>query len=444
MPAISTLSAESLEGTFRLDPEYYQPEYRRMESRLLKAGAKQIDSFADVTDGIHASPEWVEENGVLYLSAKCVKDNFFVLSDAGQISQRQDRTNPRTRARTNDILLTTVGTIGNAAVVPQGFGAANMDRHLGIIRIRRNSDVDPYYLSAFLNSRYGRFQTLREATGNVQLNLFIQKIKRLKVPVGEQFQKAGLRVRQAYKLHDDAHRTYAEAEEALQRAIGLLNLDLEWHRSYNRRFAETTEACRFDAEYFQPRFQFVLSRLRDGGKHLADVADLMRRRFKPGRRAFQYLEIGSLTADGFAVSEEVLGPEAPSRAQWIVQPGDVITSTVRPIRRLSALIEPDQAGFVCSSGFAVLRPTALPAEVLLVFLKIPIVAETLDLFTTASMYPAISTTALMGFPFPRLNDRSVQAVERLVKTSRAMIRESRQLLDQAKLEIESLIERPHR
>ncbi|MFN6473188.1 MAG: hypothetical protein RMY36_026460 [Nostoc sp. SerVER01] len=63
--------------------------------------------------------------------------------------------------------------------------------------------------------------------------------------------------------------------------------------------------------------------------------------------------------------------EAPSRAQWIVKTNDVITSTVRPIRRLSALIEPEQNNYICSSGFAVLKPTKIEPEVLLVYLRSP-------------------------------------------------------------------------
>jgi len=43
-------------------------------------------------------------------------------------------------------------------------------------------------------------------------------------------------------------------------------------------------------------------------------------------------------------SHVVPGEEAPSRATWIVQHADVITSTVRPIRCLTGLIEPEQAG----------------------------------------------------------------------------------------------------
>src|SRR6266487_4079690 len=116
MAVVSLIRLSNLVN-LRLDPEYYQPDYLDLAITLAGVGPVPICDFADVTDGIHSSPDFVEEGGITYLSAKCVKDNYFVLTDTGQISQEQNRLNPRTQARLDDVLLSTVGTIGNAAVV---------------------------------------------------------------------------------------------------------------------------------------------------------------------------------------------------------------------------------------------------------------------------------------------------------------------------------------
>ena len=165
-----------------LGPWYYQPHYLRMERELAACSTTPLGAIAMVTDGIHASPDIVDSGGVPYLSAKCVKDNRIVTGACIQISRAQHAANPRTRPKPGDVLITTVGTIGNAAVVTDELSYVNADRHLGIIRLA-DGVMDPYYLSTFLNSAYGRFQTLRESTGNVQLNLFIHKIKQLRVPL---------------------------------------------------------------------------------------------------------------------------------------------------------------------------------------------------------------------------------------------------------------------
>lgn len=199
----------------RLDSEYYEPSNLELARNLAAANPVPIESFALVTDGIHGSPDWVEEEGITYLSAKCVKDNYFVLTNAGQISQAQNKANPRTQARVGDVLITTVGTIGNAAVVEEDLLPANMDRHLGIIRIAPTANVDPYYLATFLNCQFGRFQTLREATGNVQLNLFIDKINKLLVPIGDEFNQIGELTYKGYCKNRESEYFYLKAESLL-------------------------------------------------------------------------------------------------------------------------------------------------------------------------------------------------------------------------------------
>lgn len=100
---------------------------------------------------------------------------------------------------------------------------------------------------------------------------------------------------------------------------------------------------------------------------------------------FYCIEISGLRSDGTATSEIVPLAEAPSRATQKVHQGDIITSTVRPIRRLSAIIASDQHEHVCSYDFVMLNPTAIAPEVLLTYLRLPIACELMDLHTSASL-----------------------------------------------------------
>ena len=118
----------------------------------------------------------------------------------------------------------------------------------------------------------------------------------------------------------------------------------------------------------------------------------------------------------------------------------MITSTVRPIRRLSALIEPEQNNYICSSGFAVLQSVKIEPEVLLVYLRSPIVCEILDLHTTASMYPAISTEDLLNIPITLPKESTRQEIVQKVRESRKAREQSKQLLEIAKMGVERAIE----
>jgi restriction endonuclease S subunit len=301
MAEISIVPFEKIECVARWDAEYYQPKNQALERDLLSASPIPISSFAYVTDGIHASPEWVDNGGITYLSAKCVKDNVFDLTNAGQISKAQNATNHRTQARLNDVLVTTVGTIGNAAVVTDEFLPANMDRHLGIIRLNDKSGIDPYYLATFLNCIFGRFQTERESTGNVQLNLFIDKIKKLLVPVSRHFNEIGALTRTAYKKIHDAQRLYPEAEAELLARMGwdkLLKKSSELF--YTTEFIEAQKQRRFDAEYFQPKYKRLRLHLHKvGAMQLSDFCSIPNRGVQP-----VYVENGEI----LVINSRHLGP----------------------------------------------------------------------------------------------------------------------------------------
>ena len=183
LSVISIIKLSELQRFKRLDAEYYQPEYLKYNEKLKKIGSVRLGDkqYAKVTDGIHASIDFDAESGIRCLSAQSVKKGYFDLSANTFISKEQNDSNLKTSLRVGDVIVSSVGTIGNCAVVTEGMLPANADRHVGIIRT--TDKINPYYLCAFLNSRFGQFQTTREATGNVQQNLFIDKMTEILVPI---------------------------------------------------------------------------------------------------------------------------------------------------------------------------------------------------------------------------------------------------------------------
>jgi hypothetical protein len=155
---------------------------------------------------------------------------------------------------------------------------------------------------------------------------------------------------------------------------------------------------------------------------------------------FHYIEISGLRSDGTATSEPTPTDQAPSRASQKVHQGDIITSTVRPIRRLSAIIAPEQHEHVCSSGFVVLNPTAIAPEVLLTYLRLPIVCELMDLHTSASLYPAISERDILRLPIPKIPDKAAQAIITQIRQAHHSRQEAQALLTKAKRAVEVAIE----
>lgn len=316
-----------------------------------------------------------------------------------------------------------------------------------LVRLTPFSDkVLPEYLVAFLNSERGVRDIKRRARISInQSNVNPEEVKAIRLPLlSIGFQK------QIKKLFDEAHTltrsgksSQAAAEQTLLRALGLEGWKPPEPLTYTRRASEALAAARFDAEYFAPRVAQLLAKLSADRLTIQDVAPARHEAFDASKHkadSFHYIEISGLRSDGTATSEPTPTDEAPSRASQKVHKGDIITSTVRPIRRLSAIIAPDQHEHVCSSGFVVLEPKAIAPEVLLTYLRLPIVCELMDLHTSASLYPAISERDLLKLPIPKIPEKAAQTIITQIRQAHASRQEAQSLLAKAKRAVEVAIE----
>lgn len=340
-----------------------------------------------------------------------------------------------------DLIITKVGSPCHTSIVEDYDLVALSRTVLGIKKIR---NVDPYYLLIFLRSHFGFQQLLRQRELTIQYQLTLDRVKKVRIyKASQDFQNVIRKAALKYlELISVSKSLYSQAEDLLLSELGLKDWQPTEETVAVKSFAESfLSSDRLDAEYYQPKQQKVMAIMRQSGLCIADVVSLAKRKFQPDKQGeFNYIEIGNLSGEGFANSEMVAMEEAPSRAQWIVKTNDVITSTVRPIRRLSALIESEQNNYICSSGFAVLKPTKIEPEVLLIYLRSPIVCEILDLHTTASMYPSISTEDLLSIPITLPEESTRQEITKKVRESRKAQEQSKQLLEIAKTGVEKAIE----
>lgn len=429
-----------LQGDGRLDAEFWHPQHLQVERAVqAQTWATLGDLSVSVRKGIFdiLASEYTE-SGVPFYRSSDVGDIVPANHDLAYISLQKHQDENQTALRHGDVMLAKTGQARASVVLNE---ECNVSQDVIAIRLRSGA-INPFYLVTYLSTRPGQLQMLRWFQGQVQPHLSLPGAKSIQVslPPADFQDSIEIEVRQSVELRVRSQTLYAEAEALLLAELGLDRLDLAHQAAYTARFGGAWGAGRLDAEYFQPKYAQTLAVLRQSGKAIGDVARLAKRRFElQPAKSFQYIEIGDLGQAGQVESQTVLSEDAPSRAQWIVRAGDVITSTVRPIRRLSALIAPEQDGLVCSSGFAVLEPTAVEPEVLLVYLRLPIVCEIMDLHTSASMYPAISTTDLLKLPFPTPSAATRERLVELVRQSRTSHQEAHRLLEDAKRRVEEMV-----
>lgn len=200
-------------------------------------------------------------------------------------------------------------------------------------------------------------------------------------------------------------------------------------------FSEVKQEDRLDAEYYDPTARALLRRLDTLAEtRLANLTDPKIDRFKKGNAGeITYLDISSVDSKtGLTFPSAVPAEDAPSRASYIVRPGDVLVSTVRPERNVVALVTGSIGDNpVASNGFCVLRSKEIEPEVLFAYCKTEAFKKMLSRHATASMYPTVTDKDVLGVPFLHPPKDVADRVTSLVKSGIDMIERAHQQISDA-------------
>lgn len=431
--------------THRIDPEYFQKQHLADEA-LATSRRTDFQTFADLglsVDGSAFYPaieEFYNTGDLPFLRVADV-DSVIDFQRCTRIPAILcDRMPTLCRVHPGDIVFTKGGSIARIGLVTEVAAAS---RDLIFLNSSKLAEADRLFLYLYLQTPFFNRMLLRSSSQTAQPHLTITLVRHLPtLRAGDILKRKCVDlVRAAYAAREESIAKTGEAEATLTAALGLGNWQPPEPLSYTRLASEAFAAGRLDAEYFAPRVTELIVRLSAAGLAVSDVAPPRREKFSPASRGnFRYIEISDMRSDGTVGDSTLPQHQAPSRATQFARAGDVLTSTVRPNRRLSAIVGPEQDGCVASSGFVVLEPRAIPAEVLLTYLRLPLFCELMDLHTSASLYPAISERDLLALPFPHISEANCRAVVSSVRAAHAARTRARSLLTAAQRAVEIAME----
>ncbi|MFZ2280760.1 MAG: hypothetical protein WAW39_23375 [Prosthecobacter sp.] len=88
-----------------------------------------------------------------------------------------------------------------------------------------------------------------------------------------------------------------------------------------------------------------------------------------------------------------------------------------------------------------LEPQFIAPEVLLTYLRLPIICELMDLHTSASLYPAISERDILKLPIPKIPEKAAKEIITQIRQAHNARHEAQVLLAKAKRAVEVAIEK---
>lgn len=281
-----------LERTKRIDAEFYKKEAFQVVDAIKKFPNKVLTKCVDVSDGNHMaiSSKFIEE-GIPYYRGQDVK-TFFVENSVPICIDNLTYNLPymkRSHLKKGDVLLSIVGTIGALSLVYSNQ-EATCSCKLAILRPRKNFKSE--VIAAFLHSKYGQNQIKKLTRGAVQMGLILEDMDQIIVPqfsdkIEKYIQKVVL---SAYEEEKEAERIYSETEQFLLDKLGMTEIGKEQENISIKKFSDSfVKIGRVDAEYYQPKFEKLISMLRANNAQLlggeTGIVD-MQKSIEPGSQAY--------------------------------------------------------------------------------------------------------------------------------------------------------------
>lgn len=447
---VSIISNQTLERTLRLDAEFYSKSNLDQVQLLQGIGAVPLTTFTDISDGNHMSiSQNFVNDGIPYYRGGDIYNSFIEFSSNPLRIPRhiyELSTMRRSHLRKGDILMSIVGAIiGNISLVSTNSNATCSCK-LAIIRPKNN--ISSEYLATYLRCKYGQQQIQKFRRGSGQTGIILEDFDQLLVPdlsnnIKEQISSF---VKQSYVYSLKSRQLYSEAESYLLECLGMTdfaaNPDAYNVKTLKKSFLETG---RFDAEYYLPKYEDycrLVQSYTNGYEPLGDACDIKDTNYTPevGIR-YKYIELANIGKSGEIMGCDIQdGENLPTRAKRMVHQGDVIVSSIEGSLDSCALVTDDYEGALCSTGFYVLQSSKLNPETLLTLFKSLPMQQLMKKGCSGTILTAISKPELEKLPVPIIRQEIQDQIAQHVQRSFTLRKEAMQLLENAKVTVEQIIE----
>jgi restriction endonuclease S subunit len=441
---VSEILLSELEFSNRIDSEYYRKIFLKWEAIIENHQHCNLSDVANFLIGPFGSSyntdNYVDEPDYRYVRGQDVKPFLLMDTEPRYMDKNDFERLSRYALKANDILVSVVGTLGNACIVRKTDIPAIFSCKSTVIRV---NDINAYYLIAYLNSKHGRELLLRKERGAIQKGLNLDDLRLLTVPLfSDIFEKyiEGLIV-SANNVLDKSKSTYNSAESLLLSSLGMTSFTPSNEPVAVKSLSESFGVSgRLDAEYYQEKYEDYENKL-NTSHSISVLCTIHDSAFLPQEGDYKYIELSDIGSSG-NITGCTVAPfdELPSRARRLVKSRQVIVSSIEGSLSSCALITDDYDGAICSTGFYVVDSTVINSETLLILFKSEPIQALMKKRCSGTILTAISKCALETMPFP-LIDRSIQQqISDLVQHSFDLRRQSEQLLETAKRAVEIAIE----
>ena len=448
----------NIEGLTRLDPEYYQPKYALKVNLIRNLNSKRLSKIFDISLGPAYPSSEITKNGELPIAKIGDVTNKRKPEDWDSLSSIAYNKFGSANIIKNDILITLTGDPPDVGKVHMPYTEFDLQEKVLAFNQRvgrlRTKELSPFFLYAALSSEYFRVRFEQCALGIRQRNVCIPDLKNAMVflPDEEIIESISVKVKEHFKLSCLSKDLYTQATQLLNEALGLNDIQFKKEKSYNASFSEVITNNRADAEFYDTKYNSYLEKVNvfeAGTVPLLQCCERVMPNYNPKTERLNeifYIEIGDISiADGAFQFKKIKTKEAPANAKIALKGGEILLSMVRPTRGAITIV-PDylpEGRVVCSGAFYVFNPKS-PAHREIIWLYLRLLKNCFEKYCGGTSYPTIEPKYISFFPIPQFDMVLANEIRKLIMDSADARNKSELLLEQAKNEVEALIEKAAR
>ncbi|WP_342379491.1 hypothetical protein NVS55_08475 [Myxococcus stipitatus] len=427
----------------RLDTGFYARAYFDTREAIRQSGLK-TESLGSVCEpwqfGAYAlcnHIEWSDAaSGVPYVKAEALGSPLLNESGLAYVTPATHRLLEKSQLKPGDIVVSTSGTIGLCAVLPERLGDANSNQDT--IKFNPSSaGYDCHFVAAWVASAPGQVFLNREAGGAVQQHVYLYNFKRLPLlKVAAEAQRyIGDKVRQAERLRERARRLEAEFRSAVTVAIPSSSL----MAGKTSRVATGELGRNLNPGAYTPDRRAVRAAIRGaGGRSLDTLADVESPTTDSYPATAPYLGLDAIDSATCGLKPSTAGAEAVAGAARLLREGPAL-SRLRPYLNKVTYIPPTLAGGIGSTELLLVRPKAgVDGWFLYGVLKLESSVRQLNPVATGSTHPRVDREDVLDLLVPWRDEH--EALGAKLRTAQACYRASAALTVTATTLVEHLID----
>lgn len=178
----NVINFSDIKSAERIDAEYFQPKYARLEKKIKEHNAQRLGDLVTVKKGFEPGSEEYLEQGKLFIRVSSLTKQGIIDKDQKYLSENLYKELKKDyEPKVGEILLTKDASPGVAYVVKESVEGIISG---GIVRLKlKEQNVEPEYLALCISSLIGQSQVQRDAGGSVIMHWKPDQIKNLLLPI---------------------------------------------------------------------------------------------------------------------------------------------------------------------------------------------------------------------------------------------------------------------